>query len=335
MIIDEPTSQGVENSQPAVDLGAASTIVFREGVSFASPEGRPVHIDPGSYRVRLAGQRSLHLENVEGGDAIAVAAAHGGHEFDVRSPLALAVPDHYGHQCVVVLLPGGLAVMAGGDARTSIESSAMRPILVEVLLKWLPFVTPERLPIGNGLFDRIDEVSGRIVPSHPTPFALMTTAPPNSIGEVIAESFAAPFCTQAGGVASPSVLDMYISTCTVTVDLSIPIAGRPVRLEVTYWTKGQLTRLLRHTYQQIPSEPGPVVYPGVIVAAAAVPHGTPVSSAVETSNDLFTLWSWAFGYPATFMFSIHNIRVDELRCRFSANGGVPQLARSHARHTNL
>ena len=117
-------------SQPAVDLGAASTIVFREGVSFASPEGRPVHIDPGSYRVRLAGQRSLHLENVEGGDAIAVAAAHGGHEFDVRSPLALAVPDHYGHQCVVVLLPGGLAVMAGGDARTSIESSAMVMALV-------------------------------------------------------------------------------------------------------------------------------------------------------------------------------------------------------------
>ena len=335
MIIDEPTGQGVETSQPAVDLGAASTVVFRERVSFVSPDGHPVHIPPGAYRVRLAGQRSLHLENVEGGEAIAVAAAHGGHEFEVRAPLALAVPDHYGHECVVVLLPGGLAVMAGGDSRTPIESSAMRPILVEVLLKWLPFVTAEWLPIGSGLFDRIDEVSGRISPSHPTPFALMTTAPPNSIGEVVVQSFEAPFCTQAGGVASPSVLNIYNSTCTVTVDSSIEITGRPARLEVTYWMKGQLTRLVRHTYQQISSGPGPVVFPGVIVAAAAVRYGTAVGSAVEASNDLFRPWSWAFGYRTNFMFSIHNIRLDELRCRFSANGGVPQLASSHGRHTNL
>ena len=84
MIIDEPTGQRVETSQPAVDLGAASTIMFRERASFASPEGHPVHIDPGTYRVRLAGQRSLLIENIEDGEAITVAAAHGGHEFDVH-----------------------------------------------------------------------------------------------------------------------------------------------------------------------------------------------------------------------------------------------------------
>src|SRR5574339_818490 len=95
---------------------AMQLVGLDERTRFMHPGGEAVVVDPGLYRVEVIDNEQIALI-AENGKATVVEATSGAHPMDLDAPFAVAFDAEEGDRRLAVLLPGGVAVMAG-SART-------------------------------------------------------------------------------------------------------------------------------------------------------------------------------------------------------------------------
>jgi hypothetical protein len=96
-----------------------------ERTRFTRRGGEAVIVDPGLYRVEVVDNEQIALI-AEDGKATIVEAESGAHPLDLDAPFAVAF-DAEGDRRLAVLLPGGVAVMAG-SARTPVSEAQRQKV---------------------------------------------------------------------------------------------------------------------------------------------------------------------------------------------------------------
>jgi hypothetical protein len=232
----------------------------------------------------------------EDGKATIVEAESGAHPLDLDAPFAVAF-DAEGDRRLAVLLPGGVAVMAG-SARTPVSEAQRQKV----------FGSPGfagavlRLPIADvlakpGYWYTFHKFGfGRIEPStSPAPFAPQTF-PPNWVRSVVVTCYVPPAGSYgAGGPGTASGVPVFepgsevrrgpypgyiVSTTPVRVTCPGSEAGKVVELRATaHVATIGIPTILSMTWQDIyrvvPAVDGPVDFPGVIVATGRFPPTPP------------------------------------------------------------
>lgn len=281
------------------------------------PGGEAVTIEPGLYRVDVAGAGQIALV-ADDGTATLVEAEHGGHPLELDEPLAVAFEVEEGDRRLGVLLPGGLALVAGASRTAPADAPGQRlfggpGFASAVLTKPLP----DLVAIAFHKFS-----FGTIEPgASPTPFAPQTF-PPNWVNSVVVTCYAPPAGSWGpGGPGTASGVPVFqpgtevrrgpypgylVSTTPVRVTCPGSEAGKVVELRVTEHvaTIGD-PRILSMTWQDIyrivPAVDGPVDFPGVIVATGRVPSSPPPPGVSYTAQVQARLTSsTGFGVPVVF-----------------------------------
>ena len=234
----------------------------------------------------------------EDGAATLVEAAAGGHPLALEAPLAVAFDAGKGDRRVAVLLPGGLALVAGG-ARTTAGEAARETLFSSP--GFADAMLHHHLPLGDKIRHRPDYWHtlarfgfGTIEPStSPMPFAPMTSrrtgcAQPCDLLRAAGGQLRARGPGTASGVPPfPPGSDVkrgpfpgyLVSTTPVRVTCSGNVAGKAVELRVTAHVASiGIPTILSMTGRTLPHRARgrrPDRFPGVIVATGRVPNGTP------------------------------------------------------------
>jgi hypothetical protein len=121
----------------------AATITLPGPASFSAPDGSSVKLGPGTYRVDVLAEGHFVLTSLSERHHWVVASSRTWHELRLTSPLALSVPTEGDEQNIMVLFPGGGALLAGGShAQAPPGAPAQRSIptslLLDALLRWTP-----------------------------------------------------------------------------------------------------------------------------------------------------------------------------------------------------
>jgi hypothetical protein len=293
-----------------------------ERTGFVRRGGEAVTINPGLYRVDVAGDGQLALI-ADDGTATLVEAESGGHPLELDAPLAVAFEVEAGDRRVAVLLPGGVAMVAGAARTPAADASRQRvfgsPGFAAAVLLKLPVGIVQK-PAYLISFHKFG--FGTIEPStSPTPFAPQTF-PPNWVRSVVVTCYVPPAGSLGpGGPGTASGVPVFapgtevrrgpypgyiVSTTPVRVTCPGSEAGKVVELRVTEHvaTIGYPTILSmtwEDTYRIIPAVDGPVDFPGVIVATGRVPPTPPPPGVSYTAQVQARLTSsTGFGVPIVF-----------------------------------
>ena len=175
---------------------------FDEAVRFTARGGETVSIEAGLYRVEAAGDGQLAFTR-EDGTATLVEAAAGGHPLALEAPLTVAFDAGKGDRRVAVLLPGGLALVAGG-ARTTAGEAARETLFSSA--GFADAMLHHHLPLGDMIRHRPDYWHtlarfgfGTIEPStSPTPIAPMTL-PPHWVRTTVVTCYVPPAGSYGAG----------------------------------------------------------------------------------------------------------------------------------------
>lgn len=329
---------------PASDFtGDAATIDLPRAANFSAPDGSTVALSPGSYRVAVLAEGHFVLTSLSESRHWVLGASRTWHELRLTSPLALSVPAEGDEPNIIVLFPGGGALLAGGShtkapAGAPDQRALPTPLLVDALLKWTSVQT-QHVPFDKqSLFPLPYLVGwGTIEPgASPTHFGPMVT-PPNWANATVVSCDAAPFGSYGPGgpgTAPPCPFTpgqfvlrgpfaRYVtSVAPVTVTSSLSVAGRVVQLLVTsvvhsvgYTTSMHST--WRDVYQVVPPTNGPVVFPNVIVATGRAAANTHFSTWAPDAETAFSS-PVGTGAPVEFELRIDGITFAARSCKFNA-----------------
>lgn len=255
-------------------------IELEEATIFPGPTGERVEVAPGPYHVDLGPDQSLALTSAMRQQTHYVQAAPTWHELVLGEPRALCVVAPKGDLHVVMLLPGGAALHAspmlnppppGGPPMVTTE------MLAEALLQQSPFWGMlEPAILTNVHWGTIEPAVGV------TPFGPHVVPPPTWVSCTVAYCEPCP----DGSVTYPPgtpinrlPLAYYMLSQTgVTVQSTLPFAGRLVQLVVTSVVLSRAYKVSQNAYgwfpfmtwtdvyQQFASSNGPLMFPSVIVA---------------------------------------------------------------------
>lgn len=92
--------------------------------TFSSPSGTDIELPPSDYYVTVLPEGSFLLVSSAEKRRWIITAKRAWHEFNLKSPLTLSVPAEHGEN-VMVLLPGGGALVAGGSHKASVEAQKL------------------------------------------------------------------------------------------------------------------------------------------------------------------------------------------------------------------
>jgi hypothetical protein len=335
-------------------LGAHMQFVgLDEHTQFMRPGGDPVTLDPGLYHVDVAENGKIAL-TADDGTATVVEAESGGHPLKLEEPFAVAFEPKPGDRRLAVLLPGGIAVVAG-SARTPARDAQRQQIFTSsgfaVAVRDLPLKKPLKDVIFNRenlhVFQKF--LFGKIEPgTSPTPFAPQTF-PPNWVRSVVVTCYVPPAGSYGpGGPGTASGVPVFppgsevrrgpypgylVSTTPVRVTCPGDEAGKSVELRVTapVATIG-IPTILSMTWQDIyrivPAANGPVDFPGVIVATGRVPStppppGVSYAGQVQAALDSQT----GFGVPVIFDLYLDGTWIGSRKMGYYASyaGGPPPI----------
>ncbi len=95
----------------------AATISLPGPASFSAPDGSSVKLGPGTYRVDVLAEGYFVLTSLSERHHWVVATSQTWHELRLTSPLALSIPTEGDEQNIMVLFPGGGALLASGPMR--------------------------------------------------------------------------------------------------------------------------------------------------------------------------------------------------------------------------
>jgi hypothetical protein len=327
----------------------AATITLPGPASFSAPDGSSVKLGPGTYRVDVLAEGHFVLTSLSERHHWVVAGSRTWHELRLTSPLALSVPTEGDEQNIMVLFPGGGALLAGGShAQAPPGAPAQRSIptslLLDALLRWTPIhVRP--LPFDKQTLIPLPYLIGwgTIEPgASPTRFGPMVT-PPHWVSATVVSCAGAP-AGSAGpggpGTAPPCAFTPgesvmrgpfagYVTSVTpVTVTSTRHVAGRVVQLLVTsvVHNVGNTTMLYspwRDVYQVVPTANGPVVFPNVIVATGRAASNAPFSTWAPDAQAAFTTAAGT-GAPVEFELRVDGFTFATRSCKFNAQFYYPQ-----------
>jgi hypothetical protein len=318
---------------------------------FIRPGGDPVTINPGLYRLDVVENGKIAL-TAEDGTATLVEAESGGHPLKLDEPFAVAFEPKEGDRRVAVLLPGGIAAVAG-SARTPASDARRQQIFLSPGFVGAVMDLHLKKPLTDlissaenfHVFQRF--LFGKIEPgASPTPFAPQTF-PPNWVRSVVMTSYVPPAgsSTPAGPgtatgvpVSAPGTEvrrgpypGYIVSTTPVRVTCPVDDAGKAVELRVTapVATLGSpiiLSMTWQDTYRIVPGMNGPVDFPGVIVATGQVPTTPPqpgVSYAAQVQAALGS--QTGFGVPVIFDLYLDGTWIGTRKMGYYASyqGGPP------------
>ena len=320
-----------------------------ERTKFTQPGGEGVIVDPGLYRVEVVDNEQIALI-AENGKATIVEAASGAHPMDLDAPFAVAFDAEEGDRRLAVLLPGGVAVMAGSARTPAAEAQRQQifgsPGFAAAVLK-LPLADIIAKPEYFHPFHKFG--FGKIEPgTSPTPFAPQTF-PPNWVRSVVVTCYVPPAGSYGpGGPGTASGVPVFapgtevrrgpypgyiVSTTPVRVTCPGSEAGKVVELRVTEHvaTIGVPT-ILSMTWQDIyrivPAVDGPVDFSGVIVATGRFPPTPPPPGVNYTAQVQARLTSpTGFGVPVVFDLYLDGawIATREMGYYASYPGGPPPV----------
>jgi hypothetical protein len=325
---------------------------FDETVRFTARGGEAVTIEAGLYRVEAAGDGQVAFTR-EDGTATLVEAAAGGHPLALEAPLAVAFDAGKGDRRVAVLLPGGLALVAGGARTAAVEAARETlfgsPGFADAMLH-------HHLPLGDMIRHRPDYWHtlakfgfGTIEPgTSPMPFAPMTF-PPNWVRTTVVTCYVPPAGSYGpGGPGTASGVPPFppgtdirrgpfpgylVSTTPVRVTCSGSVAGKAVELRVTAHVASIgiptiLSMTWEDVYRIVPAADGPIDFPGVIVATGRVPNGPPPAGTTWVALVQGRLASsTGFGVPIEFdlYYDGHWIASRQMGYYASYPGGPPPV----------
>jgi hypothetical protein len=329
-------------ASPSDFTGDAATINLPRAANFSAPDGSSVKLSPGTYRVAVLAEGHFVLTSLSESRHWVVGASRTWHELRLTSPLVLSVPAEGDEPNIIVLFPGGGALLAGGShtkapAGAPEQQALPTPLLVDALLKWTSVQTQPAsfdkqsvvpLPYLVGL--------GTIAPgASPTRFGPMVT-PPNWVNATVVNCEEAPLgtATPGGLVALPCVFTPgesvlrgsfpgYVtSVIPVTVTSTLSVAGRVVQLLVTsvVHSVGYVTVLYspwRDVYQVVPPTNGPVVFPSVIIATGRAGWNTHFSTWAPDAEVAFSS-PIGTGAPVEFELRVDGFTFATRSCKFNA-----------------
>src|ERR1043165_1759335 len=168
-----------------------------EHTRFVRSGGEPVTLNPGLYGVKVIENGKIALTAEDGTNTV-VEGESGAHPFNLDEPFAVAFDPKKGDRRLAVLLPGGIAVVAGSarapahDAQRQqiFSSSAFAGAVLEKLVVNKPVTDLISKPENLHIFQKF--MFGKIEPgTSPTPFAPQTL-PPNWVRSVVITCYPAP-----------------------------------------------------------------------------------------------------------------------------------------------
>ena len=293
---------------------------FDKATRFMRPGGEAAVIGPGLYRVEAAGEGRVAL-TAEDGTATLLEAQAGGHPLALDAPLAVPFDAEEGDHRLALLLPGGLALIAGA-AHTVTEPQGQRllgPAFGGAVLLKLPASLVTRADFWQSYHKFL---FGTIEPgTSPTPFAPQTF-PPNWVRSSVVTCHVPPKGSYGpGGPGTASGEPVFppgtevrrgpypgylVSTTAVRATCPGSEAGKVIELRVTaHVATIGIPTILSMTWQDIyrviPAVDGPVDFPGVIVATGRVPPSPPppgVSYVAQVQARLTS--ATGFGVPTVF-----------------------------------
>jgi hypothetical protein len=276
-----------------------TTVIIRQHATFLSPEGDEVRLRPGEYTVAVTAERHMHLVALDGHGEARLQAYADWHDFQLEAPLALPVAERERAPQIMLMMPGGRALIAPPPPSTGIQGVAP-PIVIEVLLSHLPLALANGYPINKDILGKA-KLDVTIDPSRtPTGFEPMAT-PPNWHGAKCAAGSGwvqgVPIGQFDGNIdqdppPSPvgqpryrgSFPDYYMATDTVRVSGPM-LKGKVVKLHVKSWTVylrvlapvffGPVDEVWEDEYQHSADANGSATFDGVVVATAHVPPYPP------------------------------------------------------------
>jgi hypothetical protein len=322
---------------------------FDEVTRFTRPGDEAVMIEAGLYRVEAAGDGQLALIG-EDGTATLVEAEPGGHPLELEAPLAVAFDFEKGDRRLAVLLPGGLALVAGGPHTGPADRRGQKIFGCPGFAGAVLMKSPLEVVLRREYLSPFHKFGfGTIEPgTSPTPFAPQTF-PPNWVRTTVVTCHVPPKGSYGpGGPGTASGVPPFppgsevrrgpypgylVSTTPVRATYPGSVAGKPIELHVTaHVTTIGIPTILAMTwkdvYRIVPTVDGPVDFPAVIVATGRVPPGPPPAGVSYTAQVQAQLTSsTGFGVPILFDLYVHGIWLASRQMAYYASypGGPPPV----------
>jgi hypothetical protein len=319
-----------------------TTVILREHATFLSPEADEVRLGPGEYTVAVTAERHMRLGALDGHREVRLQAFATWHDFELDAPMALPVGDRDPGPQIVLMVPGGRALIAPPPVSGQGRGMAPLPVVIDAVLAFLPLAKARGYPINRNIFRRA-ALSDVVLDPSPTPtgFEPMSTPPDWQGAKVVADSG-----WQQAAPDAPSrrqeryradFPDYYAATDTVRV-ISPRLRGRPVRLCVKSWTVylrvsspvlfGPADEIWEDEYHVVADADGNATFPGVIVATAHAPSFAPppgTTWAAIAAHEFTPHGS--IGACVELAVSLHGIATLKTRvCHFNARApGQPRL----------
>ena len=320
----------------------AATVALKHRAHFSAPDGSTFELAPGEYYVSVLPDGSFLLSSNAEKRYWNVAAKRAWHEFNLTSTLALNVPEEHA-QNVMVLLPGGLSLLAAGTHEVSAGSQEPRlPTTTLILgaiqewLTWPPLRPGLNLPFNHRVLPGSYHAHrfGDIQPD-PSPGLFQTQSPlPDWISATVLSCAGACGSLTPGapaprgaGAAAPG----YVTSITPVTVSAIPAiqTGNVVQLLVKSQVQSVgktpiLAAIFQDVYQKVAVASGPVTFGRVIVATGIDASLDPVVW-VEDAEKAYTS-SQGTGAQVHFELRLNGITCVTTDCKFNANSpGVASL----------
>lgn len=154
----------------------ATVIDLPESAHFQTKEGADHIIGAGPYRVNGDGSDGLTLQELEGTGAVMLKAEAVTHDFELRGPIALAVPEGDDRRHIVLMMPGGQALnaigsLSGVSSRATVSTTVSRMTMLQAAQ-----VMPQS-QLAQMVMAPPDACAGAIPPP-PTPPQIATLSAP-------------------------------------------------------------------------------------------------------------------------------------------------------------
>ena len=302
-------------------------IELEQATVFQGPTGERVEIAPGPYHVSLGPDQSLALTSAMRPQTHHVQATPTWHQLVVGEPRALRVVAPKGDLHVVMLLPGGAALHASPALNPPPPPGGPPMITTELLAEALLQQSPFWGMLEPAILTQVH--AGTIEPTQETtPFASHVTPPPSWVSCTVAYCQPCPdgsVIYPAGTPINRLPLASYVvSQTTVTVQSTLPFAGRLVQLVVTSVVLSRSYNVSQNAnvwfpfmtwtdvYQQHAASNGPLAFPSVIVATG---RGT-TSAALVHQAFSFSSPPTGPGAATVFELRVNGITLATRTCRF-------------------
>jgi len=323
----------------SADIRGARTgpIELQQPATFLGPTGERVEIAPGPYHLSLGPDQSLVLTSAMRPQTHHVQATPTWHELVLGEPRALCVLAPKGELHVIMLLPGGAAFHASPGVNPPLPPGGppmvTTEMLAEALLQQSPFWGMlEPAILTNVYWGTIEPAEGA------TPFGPHVPPPSTWVSCTVAYCQPCP----DGSVTHPPgtpinrlpLADHMLSQTSVTVQSTLPLAGRLVQLLVTSVVLSRSYNVSQNAYgwfpfmtwtdvyQQFASSNGPLAFSPVIVAT-----GRTTTSASLVHQAFSSSSPTGPGAPTVFELRVNGITLAKRTCGF--HGRYPRHPEMH------